>query len=140
SALAGAGTIIALDIDEKKLDWAKDLGATDVVNTKGMSEDEVVSAIQERTGGFGADVVVDAVGRPETWGRPSTVVTSPAPSCWWACPPRRWSSPFRWPMCSVAAAGSSPPGTATACPSAISRCSSSSMNRAGCPWTSSYPN
>ena len=67
SALAGAGTIIALDIDEKKLDWAKDLGATDVVNTKGMSEDEVVSAIQERTGGFGADVVVDAVGRPETW-------------------------------------------------------------------------
>src|SRR5699024_6046074 len=54
-------------VDEKNLDCSKDLGATDVVNTKGMSEDEVVSAIQERTGGFGADVVVDAVGRPETW-------------------------------------------------------------------------
>lgn len=32
-----------------------------------MSEDEVVAAIQERTNGFGADVVIDAVGRPETW-------------------------------------------------------------------------
>ena len=67
SALAGANTIIALDIDEKKLSWAKDLGATDTVDTKGMSEDEVVTAIQERTGGFGADVVIDAVGLPATW-------------------------------------------------------------------------
>ena len=67
SALAGANTIIALDIDEKKLSWAKDLGATDTVDTKGMSEDEVVAAIQERTGGFGADVVIDAVGLPATW-------------------------------------------------------------------------
>ncbi|MGO1324379.1 MAG: zinc-binding dehydrogenase, partial [Brevibacterium aurantiacum] len=67
SALAGAGTIIALDLDDKKLDWAKDLGATHTVNTRGKSEDEVVEAIQELTGGFGADVVIDAVGRPETW-------------------------------------------------------------------------
>ncbi|GAA3830290.1 S-(hydroxymethyl)mycothiol dehydrogenase [Brevibacterium ammoniilyticum] len=67
SRLAGAGTIIALDIDDAKLEWAKDLGATETVNTRGMSEDEVVAAIQERTNGFGADVVIDAVGRPETW-------------------------------------------------------------------------
>lgn len=67
SRLAGAGTIIALDIDDRKLAWAKDLGATETVNTRGMSEDEVVAAIQERTNGFGADVVIDAVGRPETW-------------------------------------------------------------------------
>ena len=67
SRLAGAGTIIALDIDDAKLEWAKDLGATDTINTRGMSEDEVVAAIQERTNGFGADVVIDAVGRPETW-------------------------------------------------------------------------
>jgi S-(hydroxymethyl)mycothiol dehydrogenase len=65
--LAGARRIIAVDIDERKLNWAKGLGATDVVPVKGKSEDEVVAAIQELTGGFGADVVIDAVGRPETW-------------------------------------------------------------------------
>ncbi len=65
--LAGARRIIAVDIDERKLNRAKGLGATDVVPVKGKSEDEVVAAIQELTGGFGADVVIDAVGRPETW-------------------------------------------------------------------------
>jgi S-(hydroxymethyl)mycothiol dehydrogenase len=33
----------------------------------GLSRDEVVAAIQEATGGFGANVVIDAVGRPETY-------------------------------------------------------------------------
>ena len=65
--LAGAARIIAVDIDDRKLDWAKGLGATDAVQVKGKSEDEVVEAIQGLTGGFGADVVIDAVGRPETW-------------------------------------------------------------------------
>ncbi|WP_309132236.1 S-(hydroxymethyl)mycothiol dehydrogenase [Brevibacterium sp.] len=67
AALAGAGTIIAVDLDDKKLEWAKDLGATHTVNSRGLDEDGVVAAIQELTGGFGADVVIDAVGRPETW-------------------------------------------------------------------------
>jgi S-(hydroxymethyl)mycothiol dehydrogenase len=65
--LAGAARIIAVDIDDRKLDWAKGLGATHTVQVKGKSEDEVVEAIQGLTGGFGADVVIDAVGRPETW-------------------------------------------------------------------------
>jgi S-(hydroxymethyl)mycothiol dehydrogenase len=65
--LAGAARIIAVDIDDRKLDWAQGLGATDVVQAAGKSEDEVVGAIQALTGGFGADVVIDAVGRPETW-------------------------------------------------------------------------
>jgi S-(hydroxymethyl)mycothiol dehydrogenase len=64
SSLAGAGTIIAVDIDDRKLGWAKGLGATHTVNSR---EQEPVAAIQELTGGFGADVVIDAVGRPETW-------------------------------------------------------------------------
>ncbi len=64
SALAGAGTIIAVDIDAKKLDAATRLGATHTVNS---SETDAVEAIQALTGGFGADVVIDAVGRPETW-------------------------------------------------------------------------
>jgi S-(hydroxymethyl)mycothiol dehydrogenase len=65
--LAGAARVIAVDIDDRKLDWAQGLGATDVVQAAGKSEDEVVGAIQALTGGFGADVVIDAVGRPETW-------------------------------------------------------------------------
>jgi S-(hydroxymethyl)mycothiol dehydrogenase len=62
--LAGAGTIIAIDRDPRKLEWALELGATHTVNA---SEADTVSAVQELTGGFGADVVIDAVGRPETW-------------------------------------------------------------------------
>ncbi|MGV9926526.1 S-(hydroxymethyl)mycothiol dehydrogenase [Nocardia rhamnosiphila] len=62
--LAGASTIIAVDRDARKLAWATDLGATHTVDA-GTSD--TVEAIQELTGGFGADVVIDAVGRPETW-------------------------------------------------------------------------
>ncbi|QOV97377.1 S-(hydroxymethyl)mycothiol dehydrogenase [Rhodococcus pyridinivorans] len=62
--LAGAVTIIAVDRDDKKLEWATDLGATHTVNSSGV---DAVEAIKELTGGFGADVVIDAVGRPETY-------------------------------------------------------------------------
>ncbi|MBX6391259.1 MAG: S-(hydroxymethyl)mycothiol dehydrogenase [Frankia sp.] len=62
--LAGANRIIAVDIDDRKLELAKTLGATHTVNSR---ETDPVAAIQELTGGFGADVVIDAVGRPQTW-------------------------------------------------------------------------
>ncbi|MGY4098758.1 S-(hydroxymethyl)mycothiol dehydrogenase [Nocardia sp. R16R-3T] len=62
--LAGARTIIGIDRDERKLQWARDLGATHTVNA---TDADPVAAVQEITGGFGADVVIDAVGRPETW-------------------------------------------------------------------------
>ena len=62
--LAGAGTIIAIDRDPRKLEWARELGATHTVNA---AEVDTVEMVQELTGGFGADVVIDAVGRPETW-------------------------------------------------------------------------
>jgi S-(hydroxymethyl)mycothiol dehydrogenase len=64
SWLAGASTIIAVDIDGHKLEAATRMGATHTVNS---TETDPVAAIQELTGGFGADVVIDAVGRPETW-------------------------------------------------------------------------
>lgn len=64
SLLAGAAKIIAVDIDARKLETAKKLGATHTVNSK---ETDPVEAIRELTGGFGADVVIDAVGRPETY-------------------------------------------------------------------------
>jgi S-(hydroxymethyl)mycothiol dehydrogenase len=62
--LAGADTIIAVDIDDRKLEGARKMGATHTVNS---SDVDPVPAIQELTGGNGADVVIDAVGRPETW-------------------------------------------------------------------------
>jgi S-(hydroxymethyl)mycothiol dehydrogenase len=64
AALAGAATIIAVDVDDRKLDWAKGFGATHTVNSR---DEDAVEAIRTLTGGFGADVVVDAVGRPETY-------------------------------------------------------------------------
>ncbi|MBE3205870.1 MULTISPECIES: S-(hydroxymethyl)mycothiol dehydrogenase [Parafrankia] len=62
--LAGAAKIIAVDTDPRKLEWAKGFGATHTVNAK---EVDPVAAIREITDGFGADVVIDAVGRPETY-------------------------------------------------------------------------
>lgn len=62
--LAGATTIIAVDIDQAKVDQAVRLGATHGVNSR--SED-AVEAIRALTGGFGADVVIEAIGRPETY-------------------------------------------------------------------------
>ncbi|MFC3897312.1 S-(hydroxymethyl)mycothiol dehydrogenase [Lentzea rhizosphaerae] len=62
--LAGARTIIAVDLDPTKLEWAQRFGATHTVNAR---EQDVVEAIRELTEGNGADVVIDAVGRPETF-------------------------------------------------------------------------
>jgi S-(hydroxymethyl)mycothiol dehydrogenase len=64
SRLAGAAKIIAVDIDDRKLETAKKMGATHTVNSR---ENDPVEAIQALTGGNGADVVIDAVGRPETY-------------------------------------------------------------------------
>lgn len=64
AALAGASTIIAVDVDDRKLEWATGFGATHTVNSR---EEDAVEAIRRFTGGFGADVVVEAVGRPETY-------------------------------------------------------------------------
>ncbi|PRA01209.1 S-(hydroxymethyl)mycothiol dehydrogenase [Arthrobacter sp. MYb211] len=62
--LAGATTIIAVDLNPTKLETATQLGATHTVDS---SKVDPIEAIKELTGGFGADVVIDAVGRPETY-------------------------------------------------------------------------
>ena len=64
SRLAGASKIIAIDIDDRKLATARELGATDVINSK---DADPVAEMQALTGGFGPDVVIEAVGRPETY-------------------------------------------------------------------------
>jgi S-(hydroxymethyl)mycothiol dehydrogenase len=62
--LANAAKIIAIDLDDRKLEWATGMGATHTINA---GAGDVVEAIQALTDGNGADVVIDAVGRPETW-------------------------------------------------------------------------
>ncbi|MGI5134541.1 MULTISPECIES: S-(hydroxymethyl)mycothiol dehydrogenase [unclassified Streptomyces] len=62
--LAGASKIIAVDVDDRKLNSARELGATHTVNSR---ETDPVEAVRGLTDGFGADVVIEAVGRPETY-------------------------------------------------------------------------
>lgn len=64
AALVGARRIIAVDVDDRKLHVAREFGATHTINAKDL---DAVKTIQDLTDGFGADVVIDAVGRPETW-------------------------------------------------------------------------
>jgi S-(hydroxymethyl)mycothiol dehydrogenase len=59
--LAGATTIVAVDLDDRKLEWARGFGATHTVNA---GTTDPVEAVRELTGGFGADVCIEAVGHP----------------------------------------------------------------------------
>jgi S-(hydroxymethyl)mycothiol dehydrogenase len=69
SALAGANPIIAVDIDAKKLAKAQELGATHTVDSSQVDPIEEIKRISAEfyAGADGADVVIEAVGRPETW-------------------------------------------------------------------------
>ncbi|WP_405655294.1 S-(hydroxymethyl)mycothiol dehydrogenase [Streptomyces sp. RK9] len=64
ASLAGARRVIAVDIDDAKLDGATRFGATHTVNSRGT---DPVEAVRGLTGGFGVDVAIDAVGIPETY-------------------------------------------------------------------------
>jgi S-(hydroxymethyl)mycothiol dehydrogenase len=64
ASLAGARTIVAVDIDDRKLEWARGFGATHTVNA---AVDDPVERVKDLTGGFGADVVIEAVGLTETY-------------------------------------------------------------------------
>ncbi|MEV0256790.1 S-(hydroxymethyl)mycothiol dehydrogenase [Streptomyces sp. NPDC050732] len=64
ASLAGARRVIAVDIDEGKLDGATRFGATHTVNSRGT---DAVVAVRELTGGHGVDVAIDAVGTPSTY-------------------------------------------------------------------------
>src|SRR5438552_10284649 len=74
--LAGANPIIAVDVDDRKLEWAKGFGATHVINSRNA---DPVAGIQELTGGNGADVVVEALGRPEAY---KEAVSAPDLAAW----------------------------------------------------------
>ena len=61
--LAGCGLIIAVDLEDSKLELAKSLGADVGLNPKST---DVVKAVQELTGGRGADVAIEVVGAAKT--------------------------------------------------------------------------
>jgi threonine dehydrogenase-like Zn-dependent dehydrogenase len=63
SAFRGAKTI-AIDVDDRKLEIAKKAGAAYAINSR---EQDLEQALRELTGGFGPEVVIEAVGRPETF-------------------------------------------------------------------------
>ena len=62
--LAGATTIIGVDIDDRKLEWAKDFGATHTINSK---NEDPVEGIKSLTGGNGVDVAIEAIGLPHVY-------------------------------------------------------------------------
>ncbi len=64
SKLAGASKIIAVDIDDQKLEWAKGFGATHTINS---SKEDAVEKIKELTDTFGVDVAIEAIGLPEVY-------------------------------------------------------------------------
>ncbi len=69
AALSGASPVIAVDIDAKKLEAATELGATHTINSSEVDPVEEIKRIcgEVYAGAEGADVVIEAVGRPETW-------------------------------------------------------------------------
>ena len=62
--LAGAATIIAVDLDDRKLAWATDFGATHTCNAGTTDPVEYIKSV---TGGNGADVCIEAVGHPAVY-------------------------------------------------------------------------
>lgn len=68
SALAkayGCNRIIVTDVIDKRLEFVKKFGATDIINVNKMRDEEVVKRVQDLTGGHGVDVGMEVAGRPE---------------------------------------------------------------------------
>ena len=64
SRLAGATTIVAVDIDDAKLELARTFGATHTVNSRSGDPVEFIRSV---TGGHGVDVAIEAIGLPQTY-------------------------------------------------------------------------
>lgn len=62
-ATAAGGTVIAVDINDRKLDWAKEFGAAETINATKV--ERVSKAVKKLTGG-GADIAMEVIGNPKT--------------------------------------------------------------------------
>jgi S-(hydroxymethyl)mycothiol dehydrogenase len=91
ASLAGAATVIAVDVDDRKLEWAKQFGATHTVNSRQTDPVEAIKEITE----FGADVTIDAVGHPAVFQQAfdardlagtTVLVGVPTPDMTWTTP------------------------------------------------------
>jgi len=63
--MLGAGTIIAVDLSDCRLDFAKKLGADRVVNAGSISKLDRIRMIKDLTAGRGADMVIECAGVPQ---------------------------------------------------------------------------
>ena len=91
AALAGAERIIAIDMLENKLAYARQFGATDVIDA---GRGNVAERVAEMTDG-GADFAFEAIGYSKTMSRPTTAPAPAAPAAWWAWRPRTTTSLLR---------------------------------------------
>lgn len=64
TAKLGAQRVIGIDPLDYRLEWSRKMGATDTINP---DRDEVAAAVNDLTGGLGADVVVEAAGYPDSF-------------------------------------------------------------------------
>lgn len=60
----GAGKVISIDLVEERLSFARKLGADETINA---GKENVVKKVRRLTGGYGADIVIEAIGLPATW-------------------------------------------------------------------------
>jgi L-iditol 2-dehydrogenase len=60
----GVGKVIVVDLVEERLDYARKLGASEIINA---AKEDVEERVRQLTGGHGSDIVIEAIGRPETW-------------------------------------------------------------------------
>jgi len=63
-ARMGAEKTIIIDLIEERLNFAEKLGADEIVNAGKM---DAVEKVKQLTGGYGADIVIEAIGLPATW-------------------------------------------------------------------------
>ena len=71
---SGAGTIIATDLVDSRLDMAKQMGADVVINVGDTTPEERVEQIQELTNGVGADIAIECAGIPMVFAEALDVV------------------------------------------------------------------
>jgi len=60
----GAEKVIISDLVDERLQIAQQLGAEEIINA---NQEETVEKVKQLTGGYGADVVIEAIGLPATW-------------------------------------------------------------------------
>ncbi|MGY3614749.1 Zn-dependent alcohol dehydrogenase [Bradyrhizobium sp. USDA 10063] len=91
--MAGAGVVIAVDLDDKKLDLARHLGATHAINA---AREDVIDLSRQLTGGRGVDVVLESAGSARAFRMTSEVVRPGGEIIWLGKVDVTQDVAFRW--------------------------------------------